>query len=89
MIPYVYAIQTKLVLDKKYIRLLGSFDSVCSEVDEASFARHHVGKTAEGLSIQEVCIARKFFTRIPLRNCENKHPLICGLTRQQTKQYSW
>ena len=68
---------------------LGCFDDVLHEVDDTQLFMHYVGKTAPGAIIQEVHLSGKYFTKIPLRECSNKHPVICGITKQQAKQYSW
>ena len=67
---------------------LGCFDDVLHEVDDTQLFMHYVGKTAPGAIIQEVHLSGKYFTKIPLRECSNKHPVICGITKQQAKQYS-
>ena len=67
---------------------LGCFDNVLHEVDDTQLFMHYVGKTAPGATIQEVHLSGKYFTKIPLRECSNKHPVICGITKQQAKQYS-
>ena len=67
---------------------LGCFDDVLHEVDDPQLFMHYVGKTAPGAMIQEVHLSGKYFTKILLRDCSNKHPVICGITKQQAKQYS-
>ena len=67
---------------------LGCFDDVLHEVDDTQLFLHYVGKMAPGAIIQEVYLSGKYFTKIPLRECSNKHPVICGITKQQAKQYS-
>ena len=67
---------------------LGCFDDVLHEVDDTQLFLHYVGKTAPGAIIQEVYLSGKYFTKIPLRECSNKHPVICGITKQQANQYS-
>ena len=68
---------------------LGCFDDVLHEVDDPQLFMHYVGKTAPGAMIQEVHLSGKYFTKILLRDCSNKHPVICGITKLQAKQYSW
>ena len=67
---------------------LGCFDDVLHEVDDTQLFMHYVGKMAPGAIMQEVYLSGKCFTKIPLRECSNKHPVICGITKQQAKQYS-
>ena len=67
---------------------LGCFDDVLREVNDTQLFMYYVGKTAPGAIIQEVNLSGKYFTKIPLRECSNKHPVICGITNQQAKQYS-
>ena len=67
---------------------LGCFDDVLREVNDTQLFMHHVGKTAPGAIIQEVNLSGKYFTKIPLLECSNKHPVICGITKRQAKQYS-
>ena len=67
---------------------LGSFDQVFNDLNEDMFTKYHVGQTLSGLKIHEVRFGQHFFTKIPLDNCDQIHPLICGLTQQQVKQYS-
>ena len=66
----------------------GNFDDIIPNGDEASFVRMHVGQTVIGERISEVYIGQNFFTKFPLQNCAKKHTIICGTTRQTTKQYS-
>ena len=67
---------------------LGCFDDVLHEVEDTQLFMHYVGKTAPGAIIQEVNLPGRYFTKIPLRECSKKHPVICGITKQQANQYS-
>ena len=67
---------------------LGCFGDVLHEVDDTQLFLHYVGKMAPGAIIQEVYLSGKYFTKILLRDCSNKHPVICGITKQQANQYS-
>ena len=51
----------------------GNFDSIVPNSDEASFVRLHVGQTAIGERISEVCIGQNFFTKFPMPNLSLIH----------------
>ena len=68
--------------------ILGTFDEILSDFKENSYAKHHIGQSLSGQPAHEVLIGQHIFTKIPLPRCDYMHPIICGVTHQQSKQYS-
>ena len=70
------------------VNILGTFDQIFNELDDSFFAKQHIGQTISGQNAHELSIGQHFFTKIPLPQCNRTHPLICGITHQQVKQYA-
>jgi hypothetical protein len=49
----------------------------------------HIGETSERMTECQIGIGKTFFSRFQLKGKkELKHPVVCGMTHQTTKQYS-
>ena len=73
---------------KNGYNFLGTFNEILSDFKEHSYAKHHIGQTLSGQPAHEVLIGQHIFTKIPLPHCDHMHPIICGITHQQSKQYA-